>query len=231
MCHLPGGKVFFNRWPVPATSWVQLLKVDTAVHDRMFPPAIADGGVLGGADESGDEAEPPTMDELALDANMRVPFPHEHNMILGLELINVFDVEVLVTTTVGSGEMFKAVLQKHKYGVGICKTKEHKKQVVQRLKEYAKLMNLVPLTNSPRKSAEMVSFEQQLQKKATAVPNAAVPAVTTTVVPKAAVPKADMPVVEPEQLWPETTTVGQDKVATTAIATPPKLQAFGSSLL
>ena len=89
--------------------------------------------------------EPPTAEELALEDDVHVPFPHELNKELGLELMHVFAAEVVVTTTVGSGELFKAVLQKHKYGVGICKTKAHKKQVLQELKNFAKMMNLVPL--------------------------------------------------------------------------------------
>ena len=88
--------------------------------------------------------EPPTAEELALEGEALVPFPHELNKELGLELIHVFAADV--TTTVGSGELFKAVLQKHKYGVGICKTKAHKKQVLQELKNFAKMMNLVPFT-------------------------------------------------------------------------------------
>ena len=60
--------------------------------------------------------EPPTAEELALEGEVLVPFPHELNKELGLELIHVFAAEVVVTTTVGSGELFKAALQKHKYG-------------------------------------------------------------------------------------------------------------------
>ena len=106
------------------------MKVEKAVHDKMFLPETS--SLTLGIDDSGDEAQPPTADELALDNNMLVPFPHEHSMQLGLELIHVFAADVLVTTTVGSGEIFKAVLQKHKFGLGICKTTTHKKQVVQK---------------------------------------------------------------------------------------------------
>ena len=65
---------------MPSIPWAQLLKVDAAVHDKMFAPEVDDAGVLGGADDSGDDAEPPTADELALESNIRVPFPHEHSM-------------------------------------------------------------------------------------------------------------------------------------------------------
>ena len=105
------------------------MKVDKKVHDKMFPH------------KTGHCRSSP----LELDDGMLVPFPHELNKELGLELIHVFAAEVVVTTTVGSGELFKAALQKHKYGVGICKTMTHKKQVLQELKNFAKMMNLVPL--------------------------------------------------------------------------------------
>ena len=57
--------------------------------------------------------EPPTAEELALEGEVLVPFPHELNKELGLELIHVFAADV--TTTVGSGALFKAALQKQKY--------------------------------------------------------------------------------------------------------------------
>ena len=90
--------------------------------------------------------EPATVDELALDNDDVVPYPHEHSMQMGLELINVFAADVLVTTTVGNGECFKAVLQKHKFGIGICRTATHKKEVIRKLKAFVKLMNLVSLS-------------------------------------------------------------------------------------
>ena len=79
-----------------------------------------------------------TADEIELEKqDLVIPYPQEHHMQLGLELIHVFAPEVVITTTVGSGELFKAVLQKHKFGVGICKTATHKKQEMTRLKDFA----------------------------------------------------------------------------------------------
>ena len=54
--------------------------------------------------------------------------------------------DVLVTTTVGSGEFLKAVLQKHKFGIGVCRTTTHKKEVMRKLKAFVKLMKLVSLS-------------------------------------------------------------------------------------
>ena len=145
MMYLPGPHLHLNRWNISAISWPQMMKVDKKVHDRMFPHKTGHycRRVFGDSD---DDHEPPTAEELELEGEVLVPFPHELNKELGLELIHVFATEVVVTTTVGSGELFRAVLQKHKYGVGICKTMAHKKQVLQELKNFAKMMILVPFT-------------------------------------------------------------------------------------
>ena len=94
-----------------------------------------------------------------------IPYPHEHHMQLGLELMHVFAPEVVITTTVGSGELFKVVLQKHKFGVGICKTATHKEQVMTRLKDFAKLMDLVSLKEAPVKSEDLLMYERHLQNE------------------------------------------------------------------
>ena len=83
-------------------------------------------------------------------------------MQLGLELINVFGPAVIVANAVGSAKMMQAVLQKHKYGIGICKTATQKKYAMIELKNFAKLMNLVPLKDGPVKSAELLMYEKNL---------------------------------------------------------------------
>ena len=157
----------------------------------------------------GELEQPATSDEIALEKkDLVIPYPNEHNMQLGLEVMNVFGAEVVITTTVGSGELFKAVLQKHKFGVGICKTATQKKQVMIKLKHFAKLMNLVSFKDAPAKSDELLKYEKHLvQKKAdpaTPLPKAP-PADPAT--PKA--PPAGLPIV----------------------STPPCLAGFGASAL
>ena len=115
-------------------------------------------GFVGDADEDNDE---PTAEELALEDDVCVPFPHELNKELGLELIQVFAAEVVVTTTVGSGELLKAVLQNAKYGVGICKTMTQKRLVLQELRNFTKAQNLVSLIGAPKKSKAMLKYEEQ----------------------------------------------------------------------
>ena len=147
MMHLPDSQLYLNRWNISAISWAHMMKVHRKVHDKMFPRETGPCGCFGG--DSDDDHEPPTAEELALEDDVLVPFPHELNKELGLELIHVFAAEVVVTTTVGSGELFKAVLQKQKYGLGICKTMTHNSQVWQEMKNFAKTMNLVPLSDAP----------------------------------------------------------------------------------
>ena len=161
MAHLQGGDVFFNRWPVPSIPWPQLMKVTQAVHEKMFGSENQRAPLT--ADDSGDD-EQATADELMLEHDTVVPFPHEHSMQLGLELIHVFSIDVLITTTVGSGELFKAALQKHKFGIGVCRTAAHKSKVMEKLKAFTKMMNLVSLKELPAKSADMLKYEEGVQQ-------------------------------------------------------------------
>jgi len=212
MAHLKGGDIFFNRWPVPSIRWSQLMKLPKATADKMFVerenrPVLAD-------DASDGEYELATSDEIALDKDFVIPYPHEHNMQLGLELIHVFAADVVVTTTMGSGELFKAVLQKHKFGVGICKTASQKKQVMITLKGFAKLMNLVSLKDGPVKSAELLKYEKDLQKKANPKPaDPAIPKPADPAIPKPAHPAIPTPATLP------------------IAANPPVLAGFGASVL
>ena len=117
------------------------------------------------AAENSDDDYAPTADELALDDGSMVPFPHELSMQLGLELLNVFDAHILVTNTVGSGELLKAVLQTRKFGIGICRTSTHKKCVLERLKDFVKMMHLVTLKGAPTKSADLLKYEMMLKAR------------------------------------------------------------------
>ena len=146
-------------------------------------------------------------------------------MALGLELINVFGADIVVLTETGSGEFMQAVLQKHKFGVGFCSTLTQKKQAMIKLKNFAKLMNLVPLKDGPVKSEELLKCEKSLQPKAglqggspaaPGTPKAGPPAgpPTTPSVADAATPKAGLP-----------------NTPKAIVSPPPMLAGFGSSLL
>ena len=132
MNHLKGGDTYLNKWLVPAIPFGQLMKVPQAVADKMFIEKEVTALVDGDDDV---EMSGATSDELALDQDMAIPFPHEHHYQLGMELIHVFGVDVLILTSVGSGELMQAVLAKHKYGIGFCNTQTQKKQTMTKLKK------------------------------------------------------------------------------------------------
>jgi len=245
MIHLKDGHLYFNTWPINAIPFAQMMKVSKATHEKMFLPTT--GGQATLAADSDDEAQPPTTDELTLENDMLVPFPHELSKELGLEIINVFAADVIITTTVGSGAIFEATLQKHKFGVGICQTATHKKQVIQKLKEYVKTMNLVSLNDAPAKPADLLKYEADLQRQATGVPKAdSVLGVPKAAVPKAAVPKETVPTPAVPNAVPTAVPKAVPKAADAAVAATittappqtlsmsvavPKLAGFGGSLL
>ena len=225
MNHLQGGDIFFNKWPIPSIAWPQLMKVSKVVHDKMFILDEAIHATLIVDHESCED--PPTTDELALDMDYVVPFPHEHSMQLGLELINVFAADLVITTTLGSGEIFKAVLQKHKFGIGVCRTATHKKEVMKNLKAFAKLMNLISLRGAPAKDKQLILYETMLQKAAAlssvAVPPSAASSASSSDLPPPAA-KADGAI----QILPGNAATPKPAAIVRAI---PKLASFGSSLL
>ena len=142
-------------------------------------------------------------------------------MQLGLELINVFAADIVVTNTVGSGELMKAVLQKKKWGIGICRTATHKKVVLDGLKSFAKLMQLVDLSKAPAKTADLMAYEKNLQNEQ------AVSKTPSLITPK---PKpAPLPSVP--ETTPATPLIVPKQPAPAPAALPPGLAAFGSSIV
>ena len=79
------------------------------------------------------------------------PFPQEHHMNLGLEMINVFNGEIMILMKPGVGEMLKAVLLKLTWAIAICKGSTQKQLITNNLKQYAKQNNLVNLADGPQK--------------------------------------------------------------------------------
>ena len=117
-----GGDTFVNKWNVPVIQLAKLTRCTQAVYEAIFRddserPDVHDvGDSMAVQEELNDAAE---KDE-------RIPFPQEHSMLLGQELINVFDGEIVVLLKPGSGEMLKAALIRHAWGVGICKNSAHR---------------------------------------------------------------------------------------------------------
>ena len=136
-------------------------------------------------------------------------------------MLHVFGADVLVTTTVGSGEILKAVLQQNKFGIGICMTAAHKKLVIDNLKTFVKNTNLVQFKGSPQKSAELIAYEQQLRGGRRDATSSADP-------PRADPPRADPPPAEREAKVVPPTVV---QPPAGRGAANPKLSAFGTSIL
>ena len=218
MAHLAGADAFLNRWPVPSIPWPARMKVPQAVAEKFFEGATVQTRLT---DEHDIPEEMPTADELTLEKEMVVPFPHEHSMQLGLELINVFGADVVMTTTVGSGELFKAVLQKHKFGIGVCKNGVHKKEVMSKLKTFVKVMNLVQIKDAPTKSPDLLKYEQVAAKKTATEQK--------PLIPRPA-PKPPVDPIEADQKQPAASS-GAPLGVSVVTRAPPTLSAFGSSLL
>ena len=175
-----------------------------------------------------------TAAEASLSENDVVPFPHEHHMDLGLELMNVFDAEIAFLLHPGTGQMAKAILMKNLHAVCVCRNKYHRDMLIQNLKDFAKSLNLVNLSGGPTKPADLVAYEQQLRHK----PNAPT---APPIVPKAVVdPKPPPPALviggsqagaEPAPAPSASVTPVTPSASVTATAAAPKLAAFGSTLL
>ena len=100
-----------------------------------------------------------TPDELVLDKEVVVLFPHEYEMML-----DTLECDILIAVYPGSGEMFEAVLGKHRHGVAICATKAPKTLIHNNLRDWVRRMNLVNFSDRPAKPRAMLDFER-LDKK------------------------------------------------------------------
>ena len=108
MSFLAGGDTYFNRWPVPSIPFTQLCKCDVDTHDKLFTDGLANVATF---HEDGDTPRCDMLaDEAAMPDNSLIPFPNEHPVLLGQELINVFDVQCLIDFNPASGNRAKAAM-------------------------------------------------------------------------------------------------------------------------
>ena len=202
-------------------------------------------------DEGSDNDLPQKADDQALEReDMVVPFPHEKHHLFGMELIHTFNPDVVMIFTVASGEMVKAVILKHKYGVCFVPTVKAKDFVHARLMEWLKQNNVLPPRPKIPKPDELLMWE----KDHTGKPNdpsqtiAPVPANVSKTLP------ADPPIVPqtlpadpsivsktlpavPSATLPTTATTADpaQKAGVPIVKVPsmvvPKIASFGSSIL
>ena len=85
-------------------------------------------------------------------------------MLLGQELIDIFDAQVLILLDVGSGEMLKAVLAQNALAVCVCASATHKTFVMTCLRDFVKTRGLVnTMDKAPKKPDDVIAYEQSLQ--------------------------------------------------------------------
>ena len=249
MSHLGGGDTYFNTWRVPFVPFAQLVKCSKASFAKMFDAMIAKSEYNEDCDDQ------MTTDEFSLGDEV-IPFPHEHNMLFGSQLVETFKADILVLVHTGAGEMIKGALAKQRLSLGICATAQQKNMVMTNLRSWVKGMNLVSFAGAPAKPQSLINYEKSVAKAgvpakpathvfepntATIPPQvitSAASAVTKAVIPKpviptpvnvAAIPK---PGTAPLISTPVTNATPQVISPSVPKATlSPKLLTFGSSLL
>ena len=220
-----GGDNFINKWCVPLIPFPQLVNVKCDDYEELL--GASDKAPLEG-DVDVDSCQV-TSDELVLGNERVVPFPHEYDMALGMEMLDTFDSDILIGIYPGSGEMLKAVLSKQKHGVAICATKAHKTFILNNIRDWVKRMNLVNFSDRPQKPRALLNFEVAMQtsaRAATTTPPAPAPA------PALERPQAITTVEAKAHPVAPVVPVGGRATAEPVIpAKAPSLMAFGSSLL
>ena len=76
--------MYFNRWKVQLIPSAQLTRCDVATYKKLGGPGVHAGTV----DTPG---KGQTVDHLRLVDDVRIPFPHDDNMLMVQELIEVFE--------------------------------------------------------------------------------------------------------------------------------------------
>ena len=114
-----GGDNFLNKWNAPLIPCAKLVTVKSDQYEELFD--TVEKASL--ADDMDADSCQQTADELVLGKEDVVPFPHEYDMALGMEMLDTFACDILIVLYPGTGELLKAVLSKQKHGVAICATK------------------------------------------------------------------------------------------------------------
>jgi hypothetical protein len=218
MKFLENGSIVYNKWPVPAIPFEQLLRSSKEVYEKMSPVG-AEQDAMKLEDEFEVEALP---DELELGA-LVIPFPREMSHKLSQELINVFQIDILIDLFPGSGEKMKAILLSNVRGVCCCRTQAHKKFIVENLLSFVKLHRLCATRQVPKPLA-CCMFEKRA---------ACSPQPQTVVIPSGLLPAA---LSTSKQVLPDVVDVTSDVkpspfLSKAALPSPLSLAAFGAGKL
>ena len=116
-----GGDTHFNKWNARTIPHHKIKKCIKSAHARIFQH-----------DDGAEFYDPPEghgpqmyVGASGVDEEHRMPFPQGHRMLLGQEMICVFDAEVIVVLKPRAGEMLKAVLVKHIWAVAVFRDEAH----------------------------------------------------------------------------------------------------------
>jgi len=223
MKYLTGGDTYINNWPTPALAVSQMPKCSPKIHDDIFRGEMAV--------ESGDEDNTMGGQASTLAGDMVIPFPREHPFCLTQEMIHVFNIELLVDMTPGSGQSAFAAISENIKAIVVCKNTAHKTFILENLAELVKAHRLVRFV-PPAKPAEVIAWESA---------RVATTAATRAVQPKAmlALSPPPAPPVPPSLAAPSLEASSPKAGASTAKAwTPiapvpktPTMAAFGQSML
>lgn len=97
---------FFNRWPVPVVPVAVLPQAPESTAEAIFDLGIPELEAED-ADDGEETPEPTTLD---ISDGHVIPFPHERHHLFMQEMMHVFQSEVVIDTTPGSGFRLLAVL-------------------------------------------------------------------------------------------------------------------------
>jgi len=155
---------FFNRWPVPVLAIPTMPQLSDTLTENMFE---ADTGSARLETDLGEE----DGGDVSLDVadGMTIPFPHEHHQLLTQEMMHVFQAEILVDATPGSGIKLLAVLLSNLRAVAICKNATQAKFVMKNLEMWSRQRKLVPGFEPLSKPEELLAFERTRLQFATPV--------------------------------------------------------------
>ena len=226
------GDTAFNSWPVPLVPLANMPKATQHVDDDFFANDAAEDS--GTEDGSGSAA----VQDLG---EMVIPFPREMSEMLTREMIHVFDIDVGIFFTPGSGKSLMAIICENRRAVAIVKNKDHREFVMNRLCEGVRALNLAPDTRPP-KPQELTEWESARGTGAQA--GAAAPLLGGTPAARDAAPGGQAPlpkmppmVPPPQVLSPPATMpmvpppVVSPTGAAPAPTSEPVLAAFGASVL
>ena len=143
------GDTAFNSWPVPLVPMANLPKTSQKVHDDILKNDPAEDS--GAEDGAGSAVVQDLGDSV-------IPFAREMSENLTREMIHVFDVDVGVFFTPGSGKSLMAVILENRRAIAIVKNKAQKDFIMEQLTAGVKSLNLVADTR-PRKPQHLIAWE------------------------------------------------------------------------